>query len=162
MVVIDSDVFLIAHRYVRDVRAELNTRFLAAVKTAAPALTIYNLMEILGVLSFNLSAVQMRAWPDWLKARHSLAILWPDPNYTSRHLFFEQVIYHLPLARMTTQPTAFLDALAIEVAERTPDVRAFVTWNARHFANKTRLRVLTPAQYLDENGIHPETRSVIR
>ena len=63
---------------------------------------------------------------------------------------------------MTTQPTAFPDALAIEVAERTPDVRAFVTWNARHFANKTRLPVLTPAQYLDENGIHPEARSVIR
>ena len=162
MVAIDSDVFLIAHRYVRDVRAELNARFLAEVKTAAPALTIYNLMEILGVMSFNLSAAQMRAWPDWLKARHKLAILWPELSYTSQHLFFEQVIYHLPLARMTTQPTAFLDALAIEVAERTPDVRAFVTWNARHFANKTHLPVLTPAQYLDENGIHPETRSVIR
>ena len=162
MVAIDSDVFLIAHRYVRDVRAELNGRFLAEVKTAAPALTIYNLMEILGVLSFNLSAAQMRGWPDWLKARHSLAILWPELNYTSQHLFFEQIIYHLPLARMTTQPTAFLDALAIEVAERTPDVHAFVTWNARHFANKTKLPVLTPAQYLDENGIHPEMRSVIR
>ena len=162
MVVIDSDVFLIAHRYVRDVRTDLNTRFLAAVKTAAPALTIYNLMEILGVLSFNLSAVRMRAWPDWLKARHSLAILWPELNDTAQHLFFEQVIYHLPLARMTTQPTAFLDALAIEVAERAPDVRAFVTWNARHFANKTHLPVLTPAQYLDQNGIHPETNSVIR
>ena len=78
MVAIDSDIFLIAHRYVRDVRAEINARFLAEVKTAAPALTIYNLMEILGVLSFNLSAAQMRAWPDWLKARHKLAILWPE------------------------------------------------------------------------------------
>lgn len=148
MVAIDSDVFLIAHRYVRDVRAELNARFLANVKPAAPALTIYNLMEILGVLSFNLSAGQMRAWPDWLKARHGLAILWPELNYISQHLFFEQVIYHLPLARMTTRPTAFLDALVMEVIERTPDVRAFVTWNARHFAGRTHLPVLTPAEYL--------------
>ena len=54
---------------------------------------------------------------------------------------------------MTTQPTAFLDALAIEVVEHTPDMRAFVTWNARHFAGKTRLPVLTPAQYLEENGM---------
>ncbi len=152
MVAIDSDVFLIAHRYVRDVRADLNARFLTEVKTAAPALTIYNLMEILGVLSFSLSAAQMRSWPDWLKARHSLAILWPELNYTSQHLFFEQIIYHLPLARMMTQPTAFLDALAIEVAERTPDVRTFVTWNARHFAGKTRLPVLTPAEYLAQQG----------
>ena len=101
---------------------ELNARFLTEVKTAAPALTVYNLMEILGVLSFNLSAVQLRAWPDWLKARHSLAILSPELNDTSQQPLFEQIIYHLPLARMTTQPTAFLDTLAIEVAERTPDV----------------------------------------
>jgi len=62
---------------------------------------------------------------------------------------------------MTTQPTASLDALAIEVAERTPDVRAFITWNARHFANKTRLPVLTPAQYLDQMGVDPGSSSVI-
>ncbi len=155
MVAIDSDVFLIAHRYVRDMRAEINARFLAEVKTAAPALTIYNLMEILGVLSFNLSAAQMRAWPDWLKARHNLAILWPELNYTSQHVFFEQVIYHLPLARMTTRPTAFLDALAIEVAERAPDVHAFVTWNARHFAHKTHLPVLTPAEFVAQGRVLP-------
>jgi hypothetical protein len=51
----------------------------------------------------------------------------------------------------------FADVLAIELAERTPDVCAFVTWNARQFADKTRLSVLTPAQYLDENGI-PQRR----
>ena len=138
-------------------------RFLTEVKTAAPALTIYNLMEILGVLSFNLSTAQMRASArlaqSTAQTRHPVARV---ELHRRQHLFFEQVIYHLPLARMTTQPTAFLDALAIEVAERTPNVRAFVTWNARHFADKTHLPVLTPAQYLDENGIHPDTRSVIR
>ena len=39
---------------------------------------------------------------------------------------------------------AFLDALIIGLAERTPDVKAFVTWNARHFRDKTLLTVLTP------------------
>ena len=77
MVAIDSDVFLIAHRYVRDVRAERKTRFLTEVKTAAPALTIYNLMEILGVLSFNLSVVQeeslARGAESTAQARHPVA-----------------------------------------------------------------------------------------
>lgn len=66
-----------------------------------------------------------------------------------------------PMARMQTHRMGFADALAIEVAERTPDLHAFVTWNTCHFARKTRLPVLTPTQYLDENGIHLKTRSVI-
>ena len=162
MVAIDSDVFLIAHRYVRDVRAESNGRFLAEVKTAAPALTIYNLMEILGVLSFNLSAAQMRAWPDWLKARHSLAILWPELNYTAQHLFFEQIIYHLPLARHDDATDGVSGRVGYRSRREHPGRARF-----RHLERAPLRKQDSPAgadarEYLDENGFHPETRSVIR
>ena len=130
-------MFLISYRFKHDVRAEANARFLTVANAAAPALTIYNLMEILGILSFNLSPADLAAWPDWLKERHRLAILWPQTNQP-RHAFFEQMIYHLPLNRMLAHPMPFVDALVIEVAERTPNVQAFVTWNARHFKDKTR------------------------
>ena len=43
---------------------------------------------------------------------------------------------------------AFMDALILNLAERTPDVDAFITWNARHFKGKSSLRVLTPEEYV--------------
>jgi hypothetical protein len=45
-----------------------------------------------------------------------------------------------------------LDAFVVDSAERTQDVGCFVTWNARHFQGKTRLKVLTPEEYLDEKN----------
>lgn len=46
--------------------------------------------------------------------------------------------------------TAFLDALILNLAERTPDVEGFITWNARHFKKKSSLKVLTPQEYLKQ------------
>jgi hypothetical protein len=159
---IDSDVILIEMRYGRDARHAVNAQFLRAVRVATPALTIYTLMEVLGQLSFNLPPAKLARWQTWLIEQYRLAVLWPNPGTLGTQGFMFQEIYERPLARMQAHRMGFADALAIELAERALDVHAFVTWNARHFANKTRLPVLTPAQYLDENGIHPETRSVIR
>jgi hypothetical protein len=149
---IDSDVILIEMRYGRDARHDVNAQFLRAVRVAAPALTIYTLMEVLGQLSFNLPPAKLTRWEAWLIEPYRLAVLWPNPGTLGAQGFMFQEIYERPLARMQAHRMGFADALAIELAERTPDVRVFVTWNARHFANKTRLPVLTPAQYLDETG----------
>ena len=161
MVGVDSDVILIEMRYQRDARQAVNAQFLRVVRAAAPAITIYTLMEVLGQISFNLSPRRLAEWQTWLVRQYHLAVLWPNPGTLDAQGFMLQEIYQRPMARIQAHRMGFADALAIEVAERAPDVRAFVTWNARHFASKTRLPVLTPAQYLDENGIHPETRSVI-
>lgn len=55
MVVIDTDVLLLAFAFQADKRQASNTRFLTRVRPAQPAITIYNLMELLGQLSFNQS-----------------------------------------------------------------------------------------------------------
>ncbi|MBC7227079.1 MAG: hypothetical protein H5T61_07580 [Thermoflexales bacterium] len=60
MVIIDTDVFLLEFAFHRDARYPTNAEFLRAVRPREPAITIYNLMEILGQLSFNLSPDQ---WP---------------------------------------------------------------------------------------------------
>ncbi len=148
MVGIDSDVVLIEMRYGRDERHAVNAQFLHAVRAAAPAITIYTLMEVLGQLSFNLSPNKLAEWPTWLARQYRFAILWPNPGDLNAHGFMLQEIYQRPMARMQAHRMGFTDALTIEVAERTPDVHAFITWNARHFRDKTRLPVLTPAEYL--------------
>lgn len=52
-----------------------------------------------------------------------------------------------PYAKMRSQRMAFLDALVLSLAERSPGVTSFVTWNARHYKGKTSLQVLTPEEY---------------
>jgi len=148
MVVIDSDVFMIHYRYLRDARFDANAAFLQAVSLASPAITIFTLMEVLGQLSFNLSADMLSRWPAWLKNAYSLNILWPQSGEMYADDFFRHQMYDLPFARMQAYRIPFMDALMLQVAENIPHVRAVVTWNARHFKGKTSLAVMTPAEYL--------------
>jgi len=50
---------------------------------------------------------------------------------------------------MRAQRMAFLDSLVLILAERTPDVDYFITWNAKHFKGKSSLQVLTPEEYVN-------------
>jgi hypothetical protein len=149
MVIIDSDVLLVELRYLRDERHPINAQFLHNVRGSAPALAIYTLMEVLGQLSFNLAADRLAQWESWLQRRHNLTILWPNTAGLDARSFFVSEIYQRPFARMQTNRMAFMDALVLQLAEDAPATRAFVTWNARHFRDKTHLPVLTPAEYLE-------------
>ncbi len=150
MVIVDTDVLLLAFAFHNDIRQEVNTSFLNKVQNQQPAITIYNLMEILGQLSFNLSAEQLGAWQSWLVDAHQLTIIWPaDLSEMMDRLSFQEEIYERPFAKMQAYRMAFLDALILDLAERTPDVNSFVTWNARHFEGKTHLRVITPKEFLN-------------
>lgn len=149
MVVIDSDVLLLAFAYPNDDRQKVNQKFLEAVQTAQPATTIYNVMEVLGQLSFNLSAEQLEGWQDWLANAYNLTIIWDaDSKEKIDPETWREIIYERLFQKMQTVRMAFMDALILSSAEHTPDVEYFVTWNAKHFKGKTSLTVLTPEGYL--------------
>ena len=148
MVVIDTDVFLLEFAFHRDSRQEVNARFLTEVRDSAPAITIYNLMEILGQLSFNLAPERLAQWPLWLQTAYGLTVLWPEPDEMDALAFFHWEVHETPLLRMQDKRMAFLDALIIDLAERVIGAETFVTWNARHFRDKSSLTVLTPVEYL--------------
>ena len=60
MILVDSDVFLIDLRYRRDKRFAANRAFLDWLAASGQgSTTIYNLLEICGVLSFNLNRQQL-------------------------------------------------------------------------------------------------------
>jgi hypothetical protein len=154
VVIIDSDVLLLSFAFKMDARQKTNSLFINKVQGEQPAITIYNLMEILGQLSFNISPVRLSSWQSWLVDAYQLTLIWPvDPSKPISAHSFREEIYERPLARMKENRMPFLDALVIDLAERTPDASCFVTWNARHFQGKTRLKMLTPKEYLDEGNI---------
>jgi hypothetical protein len=86
--------------------------------------------------------------PGFLKG-YRLSIIWPTNLETPNTSFaFSQEIYEKPFERMKTYRMSFQDALIINLAERTPEIQTFVTWNARHFRGKTSLQVFPPETYL--------------
>ncbi len=119
------------------------------VQTAQPATTIYNVMEVLGQMSFNLSAEYLADWQNWFINAYNLNVIW---NTNSKEQIdpetWREIIYERPFQKMQTVRMAFMDALILSLAERMPDVEYFVTWNAKHFKGKTTLTVLTPEEYL--------------
>jgi len=149
MVVIDSDVLVLAFSYPNDDRQNVNQKFLEVVKTAQPSTTIYNVMEVLGQLSFNLSAEQLDDWQNWLINAYNLNIIWDtDSKEKIDPESWREIIYERPFQKMQAVRMAFMDALILSSAEHAPDVECFVTWNAKHFKGKTSLTVLTPEEYL--------------
>ncbi|MEW5828546.1 MAG: hypothetical protein AB1846_06610 [Chloroflexota bacterium] len=152
MVILDSDVILLAFAYQRDSRQPLNTAFLEQAQDKGIAITIYSLMEILGQLSFDLSPDKLNAWQSWLVDAYSLTVIWPvDPENTTASTSFRTEIFERPFERMVSKRVAFMDALIPNLAERTPGAEMFVTWNAKHFKEKSTLKVLTPQEFLEQS-----------
>ena len=54
MVVINTDVLVLAYAFHRDSRQAASAQFLSIVQAHDPAATIYSVMELLGKLSSNL------------------------------------------------------------------------------------------------------------
>lgn len=73
-----------------------------------------------------------------------------DTDSPLEHLTFRQEFFTRPFARMKRFKMPFMDALILDLAERTPQVTELITWNARHFLGKSSLPVLTPDEYLAE------------
>ncbi len=150
MVAIDTDVLLLEFAFQNDARQTVNAAFLKQVRDAEPAITIYNLMELLGQLSFNLTPSKLDDWRIWLLEVYRLNVISPvDMDDANAMIRFMPEIFEQPYAKMRTHRMGFLDALALNLAERTLNVSSFVTWNARHFKGKSSLEVLTPREYLE-------------
>ncbi|MFZ5909352.1 MAG: type II toxin-antitoxin system VapC family toxin [Chloroflexota bacterium] len=149
MVVLDTDVLLLAFAFQRDDRQAVNNAFLTNIQLENPAITIYSLMEFLGQMSFNLTAERLSAWQSWLIDAYHLTVIWPaDPDSPISGISYKTEIFERPFERMYSYHASFMDALILNLAERTPGAEIFVTWNARHFRNKSSLKVLTPQEYL--------------
>jgi hypothetical protein len=150
VVLIDTDVLLIQFRYLRDFRFQENSVFLSQVQGKGPCITIYNLMEFLGQMSFNMSSGRLSLWDKWLRGPLGLFVMWPEGEEQGADTFFFDEVYGRPFSKMLESGNgmAFNDALIIGLGERTSGIDAFVTWNVRHFRAKTILNVLTPQEYV--------------
>lgn len=147
LVVLDSNLFVIDLRYPRDRHYRLNRAFLTRLPTLAPAATtLVNLLEVCGILSFNLTAQQVWELYHYLPERYRVTVLPPSP--------LPVALPGLPVEHLLTliaRKLSLGDALVLAVIEAwIPQAACFVSWDAKHFRGKTSLPVMTPQEFLKE------------
>jgi predicted nucleic acid-binding protein len=144
-VFIDSDIFVRHLRYPQDKKSQTNQQFISLVreKRIEGFTSIYNLLEICGILSFNLSKGALYALYAGLRDEYQLKILFP--RYSGEKIFFSPAT----VLSLMTKKLSFCDALIASVVEENyKKLNVFVSWNAVHFVDKLSVKVQTPVEIM--------------
>lgn len=142
MIFVDSDIFLIDLRYRRDAKFDQNRDFLDALEASGlGATTLPNLLELCGILSFNLNRQQLWEFFHYFPHRYGIRVV-PESTLDRRLPPFAV----RTLLNLMARQAAFGDALILAVlAQHQRNVDLFVSWNARHFEGRIDAEALPPS-----------------
>jgi hypothetical protein len=146
ILLIDSDVFLIDRRYRKDPKYEVNKKFLDFVFEKEKYTTSFNLLEITGILSYNLATSDIEKFYHTFPNFYRINIISPITNSLSADSFMSELtngIYEIIKKKMN-----FGDALILKTAIDN-DINTYVGWNVKHFQDKAKMIFYTPAEYLE-------------
>ena len=146
MILLDTNVFIIDRFFPRDKRHKANKAFIEHLPEVDAGFYIFSLFELCGICSFNLSPTELKRWMYHFDEVFSVQILEPQGLYTDLAAdWFERFmsrIFELYERKMT-----WGDAVLLQAAEDY-GVEAIITWNKKHFENRTTIHVMTPEEYL--------------
>jgi predicted nucleic acid-binding protein len=145
VVFVDSNIFVIDLRYPRDRHRRANQRFLRRLADRGDgATTLVNLLEVAGILSFNLNRRQLRELLVHFPTRYRVRVL---PSLGEGASGIDAAVDRL--VGIIERRCSLGDALVIEQLEAVaPAGSVFVTWDAHHFDGKLELPVADPTEFL--------------
>jgi hypothetical protein len=145
VIFVDSNLFVIDLRYPADVNYRVNRRALERLTRDGSGVTsVVNVLEICGILSFNLSTTALHALYVHFARRYRMTVV-PGGDYETR---LPAPTAQELLARMEKR-MALKDAeIALVVGQHAAALSAFVSWNAKHFVGKLGVPSLTPREWL--------------
>ena len=144
MIFMDTDIFVIDKLFPNDERYGINKAFLNEAEEKFTS--IFNLFELLGIASFNLNEVELMKLFKGFGEVYGLRILYPSTAFISVNEFVED-LFERAFHKIKTKMN-FQDVLILTVAEEHHCSR-FVTWNTKHFLDRTYLNVQTPKEFLE-------------
>lgn len=148
LTVIDTSVFMIDLRYKRDKNFSVNRACLDKIaQERSGATTVFNVLEVCGVLSFNLNEKQLQELFFYFSQRYQVEVF-PHPD-------LEGVLPSLKvgdLFEIILKKVGFGDALIVAAIEKyVPGAVRFVSWNAQHFVDRLSIPSLTPKEFLEKS-----------
>ena len=154
LIFVDSNMFVIDLRYPDDVGYRVNRRALNRLAREGSGMTsVLNVLEVCGVLSFNLSASSLRGLYTHFARRYRMAVV-PGVDDETR---LPAPTAHDVLTKMERR-MALKDAeIAIVVEQHAAALTAFISWNAKHFVGTLPVPALSPRQWLSRRTSSPPT-----
>ena len=149
VIFVDSNLFVIDLRYPHDTDYRVNRRALDRLGREGSGVTsLLNVLEIAGILSFNLSPPALHALYVHFAWRYRITIV-PASGYETR---LPSPTAHEVLTRMEKR-MALKDAeIALVVEQHAAGLNAFLSWNAKHFVGKLAVPALTPREWLGRSA----------
>lgn len=146
MIFIDSDIFVIDLRYRQDKKYPANKQFLdQAFAEGWGTTSIFNILEVCGILSFNLNKKQLIELYHHFPRKYNLCDIQPlKPGQSLPDLKISSLLNAMG------SKSSFGDALIICASKaKMSSLQYFVSWDARHFEGRMDVSVLTPSDYLE-------------
>ncbi len=145
LVLIDTNIFVIDLRYKRDLYYRHNKAFLACIAQKRTGFTtIVNLLELCGILSFNLNENQLFELWFYFQDRYQVSVFPVHDLETN----FPAIGIH-EIFDLLKKKTSLGDALVMAVARKhLPFVSTMITWDNEHFEDKFPGDVLTPEEFM--------------
>lgn len=146
MILLDTNVFVIDRFFPRDDRFEQNRNFVAVIPQLRCGFSIFSLLELCGISSFNLSTQELRRWMYSFEEAYPVEILPPlAMNEASAASWLSS--FFTSLFEIIEHKVTLGDAFVLQTAEEYR-VDTLVTWNPKDSTDRTTLPVLTPAEFL--------------
>ena len=143
MIVIDTDVLALYHFFTKDPRHDIAVSFMNETREQARGTTIYNLLELAGILAVAGKADLGKSLVETYATAADMQVLFPRLSPLSPDAFWAD--YTGELMDMMARGLRYGDAKVLWVAESN-EASGLVTWNTRHYQGRTPLPVLTPAE----------------
>lgn len=144
MIFVDTDIYVIDRLFPKDERYGDNARFLGLGREKCTS--IFNLFELLGIASYNLNEIELKKLLKGFADVYGLEILYPRTAFVSAEAFLESLLDDA--FKKMTRKMGFQDALILNIAEQYNCTR-FITWNSKHFKDRTDANVQTPKEFLE-------------
>ncbi|MFQ6123911.1 MAG: type II toxin-antitoxin system VapC family toxin [Candidatus Heimdallarchaeota archaeon] len=145
MIFLDTDIFVIDRFFPDDERGKTNHDFLDLAAKTNAGTSIFNVLEIVGIASFNLNRDELTSLFTMFAASYKLQVLYPSTTFMTPEDFLAYLIESI--FKKICKQMHFPDALILNVAEQN-NCSNFITWNKKHFINRTGIEVQTPEEYL--------------
>lgn len=145
MIFLDTDIFVIDRLFPNDPRHKANKLFLGG--TAEKATSIYNLLELCGISSFTLAATELTKLFMSFHQQYDLHILYPKVHRPSPEEMIRYAVSRI--FEKICLKMNYSDAQILLIAEE-HNCSEFVTWNTKHFDDRTHLTVKTPADSAED------------
>jgi hypothetical protein len=145
MIAIDTDVLAVHHIFHNSPRYASTREFFVRIEDQLKAVTVFNLLELAGIFASANRAKESRDVFERYLRTADISILFPNLA-AGNATHFWQAVTSESFARIQ-RGMRLGDAVILWTLETNENIDAFITWNPKHFKEKTSIKVLTPPEF---------------